>query len=140
MKGSHRIRASRVVVPKSPTIMEVTEDSSPNDGPNNNGVPANKFGDHPRIQEKGTEYTSLIPHNTKKGYGSAQYTTYPDSSGDNDSCCSASDELSSNASVTSKMNRRQFLIFSMIMLSSLSSSFAVCLFPPFFPPFHTLPP
>jgi len=133
MKGSHRIRASRLDVPKSPTIMEVTEDSSPNDGPNNNGVPANKFGDHPRIQEKGTEYTSLIPHNTKKGYGSAQYTTYPDSSGDNDSCCSASDELSSNSSVTSKMNRRQFLIFSMIMLSSLSSSFTVCLFPPFFP-------
>jgi len=135
MKGGQRVRANRVGVPKSPTIMEVTEDSSPNDGPNNNGVPGNKFGDHPRIQ--GTEYTSLIPQRQpgKKSYGSAQFSEYPDSSGDNDndSCCSASDELSSNASVTSKMNRRQFVIFAMIILSSLSSSFTVCLFPPFFP-------
>jgi len=135
-KGSHRIRANRVSVPKSPTIMEVTEDSSPNEGVKINGVSANKFNDNPRIQE--SEYTSLIPNNPKrlvqkKGYGSAQFAKYPDSSGDNDSCCSASDELSSNASVTSKMSSRQFVIFVMIMLSSLSSSFTVCLFPPFFP-------
>eukprot|EP00092_Neocalanus_flemingeri_P014770 GFUD01015939.1.p1 GENE.GFUD01015939.1~~GFUD01015939.1.p1 ORF type:complete len:612 (+),score=65.17 GFUD01015939.1:268-2103(+) len=135
MKYSHRARASRVV-PTSPTIMEVTEDSSPTSGPNNNGVP-DKFAEHPRIQE--TEYTSLIHTNHngrqagRKGYGSNKYKIMPDSSGDNDSCGSASDEMSSNASVTSKMNSRQFLIFSMIILSSLSSSFAVCLFPPFFP-------
>merc|ERR1712240_283756 len=119
MKGNQRVRAGRLSVPKSQTI-----------------VSASKFRDHPRIQE--SEYTSLIPQNHKRqqlkktAYGST-YAKYPDSSGDTDSCCSASDEMSSNASVTSKMNSRQFLIFVMIMLSSLSSSFTVCLFPPFFP-------
>merc|ERR1712240_675842 len=50
MKGNQRVRAGRLSVPKSPTIMEVTEDSSPNDGTKNT-VSASKFGDHPRIQE-----------------------------------------------------------------------------------------
>jgi len=77
----------------------------------------------------------------KRSYGST-YAKYP-ASGESDSCCSASDEMSSNtsvsdemssnASVTRKMDSRQFLIFVMIMLSSLISSFTVCLFPPFFP-------
>jgi len=141
MKGSSRGKAgsgrrSSLSVPKSPTILELTEDSSPNDGANKEI--AAKFSDHPRIQE--SEYTSLSTNNNhnrksqkKRSYGSTTYAKYPDSSGDTDSCCSASDEMSSNASVTSKMNSRQFLIFVMIMLSSLSSSFTVCLFPPFFP-------
>jgi len=141
MKSNSRGRAgsgrrSSLSVPKSPTILEVTEDSSPNDG-SNKEITA-KYSDHPRIQE--SEYTSLSANNNhkrtsqkKRSYGSTAYAKYPDSSGDTDSCCSASDEMSSNASVTSKMNSRQFLIFVMIMLSSLSSSFTVCLFPPFFP-------
>jgi len=141
MKSNTRGRAgsgrrSSLSVPKSPTILEVTEDSSPNDG-SNKEITA-KYSDHPRIQE--SEYTSLSANNNhkrtsqkKRSYGSTTYAKYPDSSGDTDSCCSASDEMSSNASVTSKMNSRQFLIFVMIMLSSLSSSFTVCLFPPFFP-------
>ena len=69
-----------------------------------------------------------------------------------------SDEVSSNSSITrssarstlcgerkvaslqsdyfvffSSMTGRQYAIFAMIMWSSLSSSFTVCLFPPFFP-------
>merc|ERR1719500_1661524 len=37
------------------------------------------------------------------------------------------------SSITSSMTARQFIIFSMIIASSLSSSFTVCLFPPFYP-------
>jgi len=124
-------------VPKSPTIVEVTEDSSPSGNPSSSGN--DKFAEFPKIQgsnELSTEYTSLLKHSnvqSKKSYGSSSKYAYPYSSGDNDSCSSASDELSSNSSVTSKMNRRQFVIFLMIMISSLSSSFTVCLFPPFFP-------
>jgi len=90
-----------------------------------------------------TEYTSLLPHRPRAA--PRPYSGHPnydvqeqdrDSSGDNASeasCCSASDEVSSNSSITSSMTARQFVIFAMIIASSLSSSFTVCLFPPFYP-------
>ena len=113
VKSGRRRSCSSLSVPKSPTIVEVTEDSSPNDSSKRNSE--NKFSGHPRIQE--SEYTSLSANNHRRKsqtrfYGST-YTKhkYPESSGDTDSCCSASDEMSSNASVTSKMSSRQFLIF-----------------------------
>jgi len=142
-KTNYKTKSTRIasIAPKSPVIEEVTEDSSPTSGPNNNVGHVLKFSDHPRIQG---EKTSLKSHNKRQtrkvGYGSttsssnSNYKFLSDSSGDNDneSSYSASDE-SSSASVTSKMNRRQFRIFTMIILSSLSASFTVCLFAPFFP-------
>ena len=59
-----------------------------------------------------------------------------DLSGDNDSCCSASDELSSSASsgvLTSKLTTRQVMVLTMVLINSFSSSLTVCLFPPFYP-------
>jgi len=96
----------------------------------------NKFNDNSRIQE--SEYTDLIPSNPKhrvkkEDYGSAHFAKCPVTSSDNESSYSASDEFSSNSSVTSKMNSRQLMIFFMLMLSSLFCSFSVCLFAPFFP-------
>jgi len=139
-------KTSASVVPKSPTIPEVTEDSS-TPPPT---APKSKFAGHPSIikgkdcgtppshrrREGSTEYTSLMPSRNKKRYGTSNYNVLTDSSGEDENDTgdySASDEVSSNSSITSKMNTRQYLIFSMIMLSSLSSSFTVCLFPPFFP-------
>lgn len=141
-RGSCRSLSS-LHVPKSPTIPEVTEDSSSS---------AEKFTGNPRIIQSSdqdgdkvtnNEHSSLLPSNRRRRmsgsggvrYGSTTYSVVNDTSEDNSEPgdCSASDELSSNSSITSKMNGRQFLIFSMIMLSSLSSSFTVCLFPPFYP-------
>lgn len=60
-----------------------------------------------------------------------------DTSGDNDSCWSASgsDELSSSGSsgITSKMSRRQIVVFIMIMMNSFSCALTVGMFPPFYP-------
>jgi len=143
-RGRGSCRSISDTVPKSPTIPEVTEDSS---------SPADKFAGHRIIQKGGgdlpcgdnkgkSEYTSLLQPNRRRKsgsghrYGSTAYNVNDDSSGDNSEGsgeCSTSDDISSNSSITNKMNGRQFLIFSMIMLSSLSSSFTVCLFPPFFP-------
>ena len=63
-------------------IMEVTKDSSPNDGPNKE-TSANKFSDHPRIQV--TEYTSLKSANNnhkrkpqqKRSYGGPHTPSIP---------------------------------------------------------------
>jgi len=123
--------------PKSPMILEVTEDSSE--------PPPRACSDRPSIMENQSregkkssrreeisEYTSLKSPRKIKGYGSIKYSVLTSSEDDNGDC-SASDEVSSNSSITSKMNTRQFIIFTMIMLASLSASFTVCLFPPFFP-------
>jgi len=104
-----------------------------------------KYPVNPRIQDKhreaASEYTSLLSHRTR--YSTRSYSGRPSvlpdsrestpSADDAASCCSASDELSSNSSITSSMTARQYAIFAMIMCSSLSSSFTVCLFPPFYP-------
>lgn len=126
---------------KTPTIAEVTEQSSQDDVLEEE----EKFPGHPRIQTKEngevdprrnvSEYTSLLPPRQKYRSYSTRSNVLIDSSRDNlseASCCSASDELSSNSS-TSSMNSRQYITFFMIMASALFSSFTVCLFPPFFP-------
>ena len=133
----HRIQSNRIdVSARSPTIVEVTEESSPSSDCNRiTTTKPGKFEGNPKILDN--EYTSLKVNSSRRhaSYGASNYNpTYPESSyGDDNSCYSASDELSSNSSVTSKMTRRQFQIFMMILLSSLSSSLTVCLFPPFFP-------
>jgi len=131
----------------TPTIDEVTEDSS------SEKALEDSYPGHPRIQSKDdgdsslvgsvSEYTSLLPYGRRTKYGTRTYSgrsgrgsILSDSCGDNiseASCCSASDELSSNSSSASSMTSRQYLTFSMIMASALSSSFTVCLFPPFYP-------
>ena len=104
-------------------------------------------GERPRTQDN--EYTSLIgntrPRNSKKitSYGTVRCQeangdigSCRDLSGDNDSCCSASDELSSSGSsgvLTSKLTTRQIMVLAMVLVNSFSSSLTVCLFPPFYP-------
>jgi len=137
-------RLTKPSLAHNPSIAEVTEESSPE---MNRAMPAeDNYPGHPRIQvntdeekdQRQTEYTSLLPHRNK--YSTRSYSALTNassnSSGDNvseASCGSAGDELSSNSSITSSMTRRQYITFAMIMASSLSSSFTVCLFPPFYP-------
>jgi len=141
---SGRSRPCLVRIPHSPVIDEVTEDSSPTSV-------SRKFADHPRIQA--SEYSGLLQpggqhqqHN-RPWYGASREAAkykkskkwIPNGRDDLsiDSSWSASDEMSSNSSgmMSSwwQMSGRQKTVFFMIMLSSLSSSFTVCLFPPFFP-------
>merc|ERR1712215_359643 len=97
MRGTNKLiyntKPSRVtrIAPKSPVIEEVTEDSSPTSGANNDGGHVLKFSDHPRIQG---EKTSLKTHKRqmrKVEYGSttstnshAHYKFMSESSGDDD--------------------------------------------------------
>jgi len=79
----------------------------------------------------------------KTRYGTIKYATdrgsscNEDTSGDNDSCWSASgsDEVSSSGSsgITSRMSRRQIVVFIMILLNSFSCALTVGMFPPFYP-------
>jgi len=132
----------------NPTIAEVTEDS----GTEVKYISAEQrdnYPGHPRIQpyeeaavqkRPATEYTSLLSARKKYTSGRRSYSALNGSrydSGDNVSdalsCGSASDELSSNSSITGSMTWRQYSTFAMIMASALSCSFTVCLFPPFYP-------
>merc|ERR1711872_1064869 len=117
--------AKTVKIPSSPTILEVTEDSS-ND----------KSYEH-ESNKKLTEYSSLLPSRAdakKTSIRRPKYETCIVESSDS-SDGDAGDELSSNSSssFTSGMSSRQLLVFIMVMISTCSSSFTVCLFPPFFP-------
>lgn len=117
--------AKTVKIPSSPTILEVTEDSS-ND----------KSYEH-ESNKKVTEYSSLLPSRAdakKTSIRRPKYETCIVESSDS-SDGDAGDELSSNSSssFTSGMTSRQLLVFIMVMISTCSSSFTVCLFPPFFP-------
>lgn len=117
--------AKTVKIPSSPTILEVTEDSS-ND----------KSYEH-ESNKKVTEYSSLLPSRAdakKTSIRRPKYETCIVESSDS-SDGDAGDELSSNSSssFTSGMTSRQLLVFAMVMISTCSSSFTVCLFPPFFP-------
>ena len=121
----------RMQAPSCSNIQEVTEDSSATSSSNSScekieraGV-GDKYSGHPDIQER--EYTSLSPRCRNYGATGPSYS-------DTDSCCSASDEMSSSSSgVTNKMSGRQLLIFLILILNSFSSSLTVCLFPPFYP-------
>ena len=109
-------------------IQEVTEDSSATSNSSCEKIEragAGDYSSHPAIQER--EYTSLPSRCRSYGVTGASYS-------DTDSCCSASDEMSSSSSgVTNKMSGRQLLIFLILILNSFSSSLTVCLFPPFYP-------
>lgn len=136
-RAEGNVRAKPPLTSSTPTIHEVTEDS---------GSAPESFSGQPRIQPSQedsierapTEYTRLLPARSKysRDYSS---TKTPSFSGDNvseGSGISASDESSSNesiSSITSGMSRKQLITFLLIMASSLSSSFTVCLFPPFYP-------
>ena len=121
----------RMQAPNCSNIQEVTEDSSAASNSScekieRAGVGENYSG-HPSIQEREREYTSLPARCRSYGATGATYS-------DTDSCCSASDEMSSSSSgVTNKMSGRQLLIFLILILNSFSSSLTVCLFPPFYP-------
>ena len=125
--GSQRT-SKRMQVPSCSNIQEVTEDSSANSSSEKierAGAGGDKYSGHPAIQER--EYTSLPSRCRSYGATGPGYS-------DTDSCCSASDEMSSSSSgVTSKMSGRQLLIFMILILNSFSSSLTVCLFPPFYP-------
>jgi len=101
-----------------------------------------KYVNHPKIQTN--EYRSLAEDSRTRrtSYGTIRsgYKRFEDSendtSGDNDSCWSASDQNSSSSdssSITSKMSRRQILVFIVVLMNSIASALAVSLFPPFFP-------
>eukprot|EP00088_Acartia_fossae_P029130 TRINITY_DN2995_c0_g1_i1.p1 TRINITY_DN2995_c0_g1~~TRINITY_DN2995_c0_g1_i1.p1 ORF type:complete len:597 (-),score=41.24 TRINITY_DN2995_c0_g1_i1:347-2137(-) len=114
-------RSRRVSIPRSPTILEVNEDSSPDSKPN--------------------EYSKLIPPVMGKKKRTTFHQKYKacnnsDSSDEGqDDNGSTSDDFSSDVSsnITSRMSSRQLLVFFFVMVSTISSSLTVCLFPPFFP-------
>ena len=124
-------------------MSDVTEESGASSSSINNLEESEKTSktssDHPQIQEN--EYTSLMSRTKlmsttrRRSYGATRYTCDDTSSGDdNDSCCSASDEVSSNGSgLASKLSRRQILVLVMVLMNAFSSSLTVCLFPPFYP-------
>ena len=136
--------------PRHRSITEVTEPETGSSSTSINEIkpsdlPAGeacKFGDRPPIQGSACEYTSLMAAcKTRKAgtrYGTLRYTAEDASSGDNDSCCSASDEMSSTSCGSSgvganKMSWRQVLVLVMVLLNAFASSLTVCLFPPFYP-------
>ena len=136
--------------PRHRSITEVTEPETGSSSTSINEIkPGNssageacKFGDRPPIQGSACEYTSLMAAcKTRKAgprYGTLRYTAEDASSGDNDSCCSASDEMSSTSCGSSgvganKMSWRQVLVLVMVLLNAFASSLTVCLFPPFYP-------
>jgi len=96
--------------------------------------------DQPEVSFKENEYSSLLPKCDKssnqrtsfQNYNACHSDSSEESSGD---VYSTTDEFSSevSSSITSKMSKRQFLVFSFIMVTTFSSSLTVCLFPPFFP-------
>ena len=119
----------RMQAPNCSNIQEVTEDSSATSNSSCEKIEraGEKYSGHPAIQEREREYTSLPARCRSYGATGATYS-------DTDSCCSASDEMSSSSSgVTNKMSGRQLLIFLILILNSFSSSLTVCLFPPFYP-------
>jgi len=139
MRPSASASTTQSAVPSTSPINEVTEDSEDQKA-------ADHYQANPRIQERRqdapTEYTSLLPHKSvtrNQGRFSTRSfsarTSILSNSRESTPCADdeLSDEVSSNSSITSSMTGRQYAIFAMIMWSSLSSSFTVCLFPPFFP-------
>ena len=107
--------SKRMPAPSCTNIQEVTEDSSATSSSNSScekieraGV-GEKYSGHPGIQD--SEYTSLSPRCRSYGATGPSYS-------DTDSCCSASDEMSSSSSgVTNKMSGRQLLIFLILILN-----------------------
>ena len=88
------------------------------------------------VSEGATEYSRLLPSSKERRLSVRPYKKYSstswnlqDDSGESssDDGLASSDEVSSSSSsnVTSRMNTRQLVIFAMIMVSTLSSSFAV---------------
>ena len=123
--------SKRMQAPSCGNIQEVTEDSSANSNSSSEKIEragaGEKYSSHPAIQEREREFSSLPSRCRSYGATGPGYS-------DTDSCCSASDEMSSSSSgVTSKMSGRQLLIFLILILNSFSSSLTVCLFPPFYP-------
>jgi len=124
-------------VPKSPTILEVPEDSSPSSF---NFLRDSEDQDK-NLEENPNERTNLISSGRRKNYRG--YDSDPrnqSSDADNPKDKSEDDEKSclrkyflSRFGFLTKFKLRQQIVFFLIMTTTLSSSFAVCLFPPFFP-------
>ena len=101
-------------------------------------VPTGNFSDRPLIRGSDCGKARRSPA-ARTRYGTLRYNTAEDtSSGDNDSCCSASDKMSSSSSGSSgvgacRMSGRQVLVLVMVLLNAFTCSLTVCLFPPFYP-------
>jgi len=131
-----RTRSITEAVQHSPVILEVTEEDSSTENVTNNNT----------LKPPASEYTSLLS-STRAGSASrshrrsnVKYQTMDDTSGmENDTSeddpDADTDELISNTSsnITSSMSKRQLVVFIVVMVSTFSCSFSVCLFPPFFP-------
>jgi len=132
---------------KKPLLEDLESSSSPQSsqgnekGKSSEESAGSKYVNHPKIQSN--EYRSLTEDSSRTrrtSYGTIQggYKRFDesDTSGDNDSCWSASDENSSSSDssgITSRMSRRQIQVFIVITLNSIACALAISLFPPFFP-------
>lgn len=128
-------------VPKSPTILELPEDSSPN-----SFTYSRDSGDQESNSEnEPDERTNLLSSGRRKnyqGYDSDPRNLGSDADNPNDKSEDAESPekksfwrtyFYSRFAFLTKFKLRQQIVFLLIMVTTLSSLFAGCLFPPFFP-------